>query len=1647
MATTIDNIQIEIQSSSTNAAQGINNLAKSLENLKNNGSFKTAINNLNNLRNALRLYNNVPSNASKIISLASALEKLKSIGSVGGIGNSLSKLAGSLKGLDAVDVSSLGPQIQKIVEAVTPLSSVKAGGLSTMVNALSKIGKVTESLDDDTINAFAKKIETLNKKLEPLATKMATIQSGLKGINSASKSAGTGVKQMGDNVDASSLNMSSFIHIIQTAVQAIKSLVTAVSGFVGQAIEWDGIAARFGRGLGPQAKETYEWIQLLNEEMGINIQQFMQYSSVYATMLTGFGVAMEDAGKMALGYTELTYDIWAGYNDIYKNFSDAAEAVKSAIAGEVEPIRRAGFTIVEATLEQTAANYGLEISLEKATEAQKSYLRYLTLIDQAKAQGLVGTYAKELTTAEGLMRTLSQQTKSLSQAFGSLFLPILVQIVPWLQAFVELLTEAIHWLAGLFGITIQGVDWSGYNDGSDAIGGVTDSAAGATEALGSAAAAAKELKNATLGIDELNVISPPSASGGGGGAGDAGTGFEDLDVDSLWDNSIFSEIGNQVDTIKEKLKSWLPIIETIGAILGGLAILNLLTNLGAGLAKLAEMEGKLAALKLQLAGLAILTIEAVLVFKLADEYLESGNLMALIGEALATAAGGYLMYKGFGAKGLVMSLAVSMAAQLAAITLNLADGGVEMDDPQLWIQSAFTAALGGVAGGFLSYKGLIQMSVGKGVALGLLAGLSLTLASITIGSIAADGLTTESFITGLGSVAAGTGLGFMVGGPTGAMIGFGVSLAVNVVGGLIASVSESTKENLEDDLDSRFGNVELSLSEVKVVIDKLSPEWADEVRMATELREDVASRLAEIDRQLGIADGYEWQVSIGLTLTEEENAKYRTTIDNFISACQSYVEERGYALEVGLRATTTDDSIIASANSVSAMASTELAALGKKLQDTVNEAYSDGLLDIPELEVIQNIRNDMQAIVNALNQSDIDAKIDTFHMKWSGIDLDPDSYNTMMSEWNDLIQKDIKPSLEATVTENLKNLRGNIAYLELALEKDPDNEHLKAELAVAEQALQDYLDSNPLSGLTLETNIEAVTFSLNTLRDAFAKEIARVEKAGYLDYETNVEFAVNARPNVKYDAGDGEVYGNWGIIYSDIKYEMEKAGDSLSKQARKNLTDMLESMEPTMADFEKLAAENRKAGVTVVQSVRDGLNDYNELKALSGDVDGINYMIGQGFSTDPVFLNTLATVEDVGYEIQGSLREGLLNNVDYVYDEASGIITGIKNAVTGEVTYITPTLKKNLEDMGVNLGDALGGKYEYVYDSTTGVLQSIVDSVTGNEVWVNAELKAAGKAAGTDLSKGLKSGIDEDKPSLMEKIKGWCDGVIDKIRGVFDTHSPSKKTEAIGKDLSAGLSQGMKTNTLSGRLSELWTNAKTWWDTKKGTLKTYTPSIGSIYDGMKSRWDNARTWWNDKKTKAKEYTPPIGSIYEKVYDRWKNAREWWNGKKAAMKSYTPSIGSITDKVKSAWNSAKSWWSKNAKLSTKLDIKTPTIKVKWDTASAFGKSFKYPTGFSLKFAADGGVFDQGSLVWAGERGPEVVANAAGGKTGVMNVQQMQDAVYEGVYAAVVAAMNAANGNNGSQPVNVYLDGKQITATVERRQRERGASILGNQVYAY
>ena len=94
--------------------------------------------------------------------------------------------------------------------------------------------------------------------------------------------------------------------------------------------------------------------------------------------------------------------------------------------------------------------------------------------------------------------------------------------------------------------------------------------------------------------------------------------------------------------------------------------------------------------------------------------------------------------------------------------------------------------------------------------------------------------------------------------------------------------------------------------------------------------------------------------------------------------------------------------------------------------------------------------------------------------------------------------------------------------------------------------------------------------------------------------------------------------------------------------------------------------------------------------------------------------------------------------------------------------------------------------------------------------------------------------------------------------------------------------------------------------------------------------------------------------------------------------------------------------------------------------------------AIQKLASGGFVGRGQLFVAREAGPELVGSI-GGRTAVANNEQIVSAVSEGVAQAVASVINPQE--NGQQiNLNVYLDGEQITAAVERTQSRQGMKLL-------
>ena len=262
---------------------------------------------------------------------------------------------------------------------------------------------------------------------------------------------------------------------------------------------------------------------------------------------------------MSQNLTQLGYDL-SSYANI--PIEEAMLKLQSGISGELEPLRRLGYDLSQAKLQQTALNLGIKESVANMTQAEKAELRYYAIMTQVTTAQ--GDMARTLEAPANQLRILQAQLTQAARAIGNIFIPALNAILPYAIAAVQVIREIANALANLAGFKLTDVDYSGVNSAAVGAGSLADN-------LDDAAGAAKKLKQYTAGFDELNVFAPNTGSGSGAGAGGAG-GFDfDLPTYDFLGDAVQTRIGEIKKMIEDTLAEITTIVSgfmlAVGAIL------------------------------------------------------------------------------------------------------------------------------------------------------------------------------------------------------------------------------------------------------------------------------------------------------------------------------------------------------------------------------------------------------------------------------------------------------------------------------------------------------------------------------------------------------------------------------------------------------------------------------------------------------------------------------------------------------------------------------------------------------------------------------------------------------------------------------------------------------------------------------------------------------------------------------------------------------------------------------------------------------------------------------------------------------------------------------------------------------------------------
>ena len=647
----IQGLEFQIVNDSTQAVAGLQNLINTLNRLKTatnggaTGLSKTA-QGIRELSNSLKGLNSGDA-SQKITRLTNALTALSRVGNVkisSSIANQLTAINTALAGLKWTD----GDKLTSLANGLRPLSELGKANMTTFINQLSKLPKVIEDLETADIDKFTQQMNDLAVAMKPFADEMQKVSAGFSSFPSRIQRVITSSAQYNNAMQNARTQTNGLgLAIKGLKFSAIAYVFRKVASFLGYAItkagEYQEDLNLFTVSMSEYAKEAYRYAQQVSEVMGIDPAEWMRNQGVFNTIISGFGVVGDKAAFMSKNLTQLGYDIASFYNI---SFSDAMQKVQSGIAGELEPLRRLGYDLSVARLQQEALNLGITKSVSAMTQAEKAQLRYYAMMTQVTQ--VQGDMARTLENPTNMLRVLKAQLEQVARAIGNLFIPILTKVLPVLIAFAKALREIIAAIAALFGVTLKEPEWeNGFSNAAMGSGDIADNLSDATNS-------AKELKRYLAGFDELNVLPDQTKSTSGGSLGGIGGG--DLGIDLPGYDFLANAVSKNIDRwqkklepfvnfVKENLKQILITVVAIGAtFMGwkiGASVLNFMDWLK-GLQKNGVIKSIPATLK-TLGGIAVTVAGAVMMIGNAFDAWANGvnkqNLKGMLTGITAAVAG------------------------------------------------------------------------------------------------------------------------------------------------------------------------------------------------------------------------------------------------------------------------------------------------------------------------------------------------------------------------------------------------------------------------------------------------------------------------------------------------------------------------------------------------------------------------------------------------------------------------------------------------------------------------------------------------------------------------------------------------------------------------------------------------------------------------------------------------------------------------------------------------------------------------------------------------------------------------------------------------------------------------------------------------
>lgn len=609
-------------------ASGLNTLANGLNNLgniQNLGGITSAVNAVKNLSKVDMAgfdTSKMTKIANSVSNLATKLSGVSEIEStVTRVVGSLARLSNSGQYISNVttEFPELGKQVVKLVRKLSSANAIDISitkvveGIAKLANAGKRVGETVANL-----KKLGKGVMNLLKKLQNAPQINSNVANTIQGLGNLASS-GSRISNVSDRASTSTKKLgnalSSLKEKLKSAHKSSKGFVSSIGMFYakfflviravkkfGQAIgsaqdyieefnyfsvaldkvgkdsanqfkkagynSAEEYAGSFRKRFGKLQKQltgydvdynTGDATNTFSHNLGLDLTEVMNYNAAIAQITNSAGMLGETSIDSAKALTMLSAD-WASLANL--DTADVMQNFQSALVGQSRAVYKYGLDITSAGLAQTAMNHGITESIKNLSQQSKMRLRVLTMLEQSKVA--YADLARTINQPANQLRMLQAGFKKLSLTIGSLFMPIVQKLYPYMNAVVMVLQDFAQWVAKLAGIKLGDTDGSrktpevpDYSDAADD----TDKVA---KNMDKTAKKTKKAADNLQSFDQVNKLQDNSDSDSGDTDPSGGNANIDLSKDisdalknyeKIWDNAFKSNKNKAVELYKKMKKA------------------------------------------------------------------------------------------------------------------------------------------------------------------------------------------------------------------------------------------------------------------------------------------------------------------------------------------------------------------------------------------------------------------------------------------------------------------------------------------------------------------------------------------------------------------------------------------------------------------------------------------------------------------------------------------------------------------------------------------------------------------------------------------------------------------------------------------------------------------------------------------------------------------------------------------------------------------------------------------------------------------------------------------------------------------------------------------------------------------------------------